>query len=161
MHMCEGFNLSVATSLGSVLPPLSLSMQDNASSQWNVSNVTAMIDVNNIYFPPNASPTPKGKLVRLVLSMLKLHVLLFNADVLATNYSNLVPNLDLTRSYHCNSTQALNMTVENNSNTYNVTLNLATFQIQAFNFSSSDNYGFGKGLLFVLAIVLSARGGRA
>lgn len=39
------------------------------------------------------------------------------------------------------------MTVENGANdTYNVTLNLAQFQLQAFEFKPPSGTGFGKGM---------------
>ena len=61
--------------------------------------------------------------------------------------SNPFPSVGLTNSYSCNSTMAYIMTVENGANdTYNVTLNLAQFQLQAFEFKPPSGTGFGKGM---------------
>ena len=79
----------------------------------------------------------------------------FSLEKLNAGYPDLVESLDFTRSYFCNSTRALNMTVEKDY-PYIVTLNIANFQIQAFEFSNTTTYEYGSGELLASLLLLAS-----
>lgn len=96
--------------------------QNTGKEQWNVTSVNATIPIQ---YNPDFPCQPEVPVAHL-----------------SAGYPYLVESLDFTRSYFCNSSRALNMTVEGNV-PYNVSLNISNFQIQAFEFSNTTTYEYG------------------
>lgn len=123
----KGFNLPDNSTLYNIT---FIMKADESKELWNVSNVTVWMNLaNSAIFKNNteAKPHPKNNLT---------------ADNPQPNpFSS---SLDYTRSYSCKTPMAYNMTLNNGAgDTYNLTLNLADFHLQAFQFQPVNTTQFG------------------